>query len=79
MNLASCKGCGVVVDLGKVNFIPMEDPDNPDDEKLREKDGTFDYDVETHYSDNVVYDRSEGFLETWQCPVCKEFNGKGEE
>jgi len=80
MNLGSCKKCGMVVDLDKVEFIEMEVPDDPEDEKLRDEDGYLPYEVETHYNEDLVWSGRAGDpLETWQCRICKEFNGKGEE
>jgi hypothetical protein len=79
MNLASCKECGIVIDLDKVKFIEMEMPDDPDDEKLRDEDGCFDFEVDTSYNPDCIWPRDAcSPLDTWQCSVCNEFNGKGE-
>ena len=78
MNLGSCK-CGIVVDMNKIEFIPNELPDNPEDEKFRDKDGHFDMEIEVHLNENLVWPRGDcSPMDTWQCPICKQFNGKGE-
>lgn len=76
MNLASCTGCGNVIDLKRVKYIPMELPDNPDDEKFRDKDGSFDIEIECHYNPNLIWEDTP--LDTWECVICGEFNGKKE-
>ena len=52
MNLGSCK-CGIVVDMNKIEFIPNELPDNPEDEKFRDKDGHLDMEIEVHETTNA--------------------------
>ena len=78
MNLASCKDCGLVIDLDKVKFIHTELPDYPEDEKRRGLDGELNHKIDCHYNPDIVW-QDQGPLDTWQCPICKEFNGKGEE
>lgn len=78
MDLHSCKNCGVVMDMDKTPFIHSELPDNPEDEKKRDEDGYFNFEIECHYNPDIIWGESSP-LNTWQCPVCKEFNGKGEE
>ena len=75
MDIESCNGCSLVFDMKKVKFINMYVPDNPEDNK-EDEDGdllTEDY----HYNENIVWENNTP-LDTWQCPVCKEFNGKGD-
>ncbi len=80
MNLASCKNCGNVIDLDKVKFINMDNPDDPGDEKFRDKDGYFDMEIDCHYNSDCVWNGVGCYpLDTWQCTICKEFNGKEEE
>lgn len=80
MNLASCKNCGIVIDLDHVKFIPSEIPDDPKDESKRDEDGFLPMEVETSYNPNCIWARSDmGPLDTWQCPICTEYNAKGED
>ncbi len=77
MNLASCSNCGNVIDLSKVKFIDTEIPDDPNDDE-RDEDGYF-VTNETSYNPDLIWGDDYAPLDTWQCRVCKEFNGKGEE
>lgn len=78
MDIHSCKGCGIVVDLDKIKFIDSEIPDDPDDDE-RDEDGYFKSE-NLHFNSDAIWPRHEmGPLDTWKCPVCNEFNAKGED
>lgn len=80
MDIHSCKKCGIVVDLDKIEFIFYRLPDDPKDESKRDSMGLFDMDVDTHFNPDCIWPRGDSFpLDTWKCPVCEEFNAKGED
>lgn len=80
MNLHSCKKCGVVIDQDKIKFIDSEVPDDPKEEVERDEDGDFPPGIETSFNPDCIWPRGNCCpLDTWKCPVCGEFNAKGED
>lgn len=73
MNLASCEQCGNVVDLKHIEFIPMQLPNDPDNDQ-RDSDGDL-LTSDSHYNPDLVWGDGCSPLETWQCRICDEFNG----
>ena len=64
------------MDLDHVQFIYADLPcDKTED--TRDRDGDL-LTNDTYPNPDCIYDRDDGYLETWECPICKEFNGKGE-
>lgn len=76
MDLHSCENCGIVINVKKVKMIPMDVPDDPKETETDE-DGYL-ITEDTHYNDDIVWE-DHSPLETWSCPVCKEFNGISKE
>lgn len=76
MDITACKECGILVDIKKVKLIDMMVPDDPKD---NEKDDSGYYTSDDlSYNEDTVWEYNEP-LDTWKCPVCKEFNGISKE
>ena len=76
MNLASCAACGIVVDLKAIEMELeyVDDKGNPMDAMEASHEEQFGWEN----NPNLIWGGG-AYLDTWKCPVCKNFNGIDED
>ena len=70
MNLTSCENCGIVVDIKNIKL----EPEYVDNEGNKIEHDYYSDADECFHNENLIWGENE-YLDTWKCPVCKNFNG----